>query len=143
MLFAAASQAGLGCIDAAKTNGKLIIGVDSDQYAFYADTDPEKASVIVTSVLKRVDLALYQCCEEFLAGTLTYGDLEVLGIKDGMIGLVKNDNYETLVSQSTRDYLASVEQQIISGELVVESGLKRYTAQDTLNQLFDSLDPTK
>lgn len=143
VLFAAASQAGLGCIDAAKTNGKLIIGVDSDQYAFYADTDPEKASVIVTSVLKRVDLALYQCCEEFLAGTLTYGDLEVLGIKDGMIGLVKNDNYETLVSQSTRDYLTSVEQQIISGELVVESGLKRYTAQDTLNQLFDSLDPTK
>ena len=117
--------------------------MDSDQYAFYADTDPEKASVIVTSVLKRVDLALYQCCEEFLAGTLTYGDLEVLGIKDGMIGLVKNDNYEALVSQSTRDYLTSVENQIISGELVVESGLKRYTAQDTLNQLFDSLDPTK
>lgn len=143
VLFAAASQAGLGCIDAAKTNGKLIIGVDSDQYAFYADTDADKASVIVTSVLKRVDLALYQCCEEFLAGTLTYGDLEVLGIKDGMIGLVKNDNYNALVSQSTKDYVASVEEQIISGKLVVESGLKRYTTQDTLNQLFDSLDPTK
>lgn len=110
VLFAAASQAGLGCIDATKTNGKLIIGVDSDQYAFYADTDADKASVIVTSVLKRVDLALYQCCEEFLAGTLTYGDLEVLGIKDGMVGLVKNDNYEALVSQSTRDYLDAVEQ---------------------------------
>ena len=143
VLFAAASQAGLGCIDAAKTNGKLIIGVDSDQYAFYADTDADKASVIVTSVLKRVDLALYRCCEEFLAGTLTYGDLEVLGIKDGMVGLVKNDNYEALVSQSTKDYLDAVEQQIVSGDLVVESGLKRYTSQDTLNQLFDALDPTK
>jgi len=143
VLFAAASQAGLGCIDAAKTNGKLIIGVDSDQYAFYADSDPDKADVIVTSVLKRVDLALYRCCEDFLAGKLTYGDLEVLGIKDGMVGLVKNDNYKTKISESTRNYVESVEQQIISGELVIASGLKRYTTQATLNELFDSLDPTR
>ncbi len=143
VLFAAASQAGLGCIDSAKNNGKLIIGVDSDQYAYYADTDPEKASHIVTSVLKRVDLALYECCEEFLAGTLTYGDLEVLGIKDGMIGLVENDNYNALVSEETRAYVADVTARIASGELVVQSGLKRYTKQDVLNELFDSLDPTK
>ncbi|MBE5768476.1 MAG: BMP family ABC transporter substrate-binding protein [Clostridiales bacterium] len=143
VLFAAASQAGLGCIDSAKNNGKLIIGVDSDQYAYYADTDPEKASHIVTSVLKRVDLALYECCEEFLAGTLTYGDLEVLGVKDGMIGLVENDNYNALVSEETRAYVADVTARIASGELVVQSGLKRYTKQDVLNELFDSLDPTK
>jgi len=143
VLFAAASQAGLGCIDSAKNNGKLIIGVDSDQYAYYADTDPEKASHIVTSVLKRVDLALYECCEEFLAGTLTYGDLEVLGVKDGMIGLVENDNYNALVSEETRAYVADVTARIASGELVVQSGLKRYTKQDVLNEMFDSLDPTK
>ncbi len=143
ILFAAASQAGLGCIDAAKTNGKLLIGVDSDQYAFYADTDPEKASCIVTSVLKRVDLALYECCERFMAGTLTYGDLQVLGLKEGMVGLVKNEQYANTVPQDIRDHLDSVEEQIISGTLTVESGLKRYTSQDTLNALIDSLDPTK
>lgn len=143
ILFAAASQAGLGCIDAAKTNGKLLIGVDSDQYAFYADTDPDKASCIVTSVLKRVDLALYDCCEQFMAGTLTYGDLQVSGLKEGMVGLVKNDHYVASVPQEIRDYIDSVEEQIISGSLTVESGLKRYTSQDTLNSLIDSLDPTK
>ena len=52
------------------------------------------------------------------------------------------------INQSTgiplyKQVVSHIEQQIISGELVVESGLKRYTAQDTLNQLFDSLDPTK
>ena len=143
VLFAAASQAGLGCIDSAKNNDKLIIGVDSDQYAYYADTDPEKAAHIVTSVLKRVDLALYNCCEQFLEGTLTYGDLEVLGVKDGMIGLVENDNYAALASEETRAYVADVAAQIADGTLVVESGLKRYTKQDALNELFDSLDPTK
>ncbi len=143
VLFAAASQAGLGCIDSAKNNDKLIIGVDSDQYAYYADTDPEKAAHIVTSVLKRVDLALYDCCEKFLEGTLTYGDLEVLGVKEGMIGLVQNDNYNALVSEETRAYVDGIAQQISEGTLVVESGLKRYTKQDALNALFDSLDPTK
>lgn len=143
VLFAAASQAGLGCIDSAKNNNKLIIGVDSDQYSYYAETDPEKAGHIVTSVLKRVDLALYNCCEKFLDGTLTYGDLEVLGVKDGMIGLVENDNYNALVSEETRAYVADVAARISDGSLVVESGLKRYTKQDVLNTLFDALDPTK
>lgn len=143
IIFAAASQAGLGCIDAARSNGKLIIGVDSDQYAYYADTDPEKAGCIVTSVLKRVDLALYDCCERFLDGTLTYGDLEVLGLKDGMIGLVENDNYARLVSEDLRNELAGVCEQIVSGELTVQSGLKRYTEPAVLNALFDELDPNK
>jgi len=143
VLFAAASQAGLGCIDSSKNNDKLIIGVDSDQYAYYADTDPEKASHIVTSVLKRVDLALYDCCEKFLEGTLTYGDLDVLGVKEGMIGLVENDNYNACVSEETRAYVTAVAQQIADGTLTVQSGLKRYTKQDVLNELFDSLDPTK
>ena len=143
VLFAAASQAGLGCIDSAKNTGKLIIGVDSDQHAYYAETDPEKASHIVTSVLKRVDLALYNCCEEFLNGTLTYGDLEVLGVKEGMIGLVENDNYNALISEETRAYVADVAAKIADGTLVVQSGLKRYTKQDVLNELFDALDPTK
>lgn len=143
ILFAAASQAGLGCIDAAKSCGKQLIGVDSDQHAFYAATDPEKADCIITSVLKRVDLALYDCCEQFMAGTLTYGDLQVVGLKEGMVGLVKNDRYTAAVPQEIRDYVDSVEAQIIAGTLPVESGLKRYTSQDTLNTLIDSLDPTK
>lgn len=143
VLFAAASQAGLGCIDSAKNTGKLIIGVDSDQHAYYAETDPEKASHIVTSALKRVDLALYECCEKFLNGTLTYGDLEVMGVKEGKIGLVENDAYMTLVSEETRSYVADVAAKIAAGELTVQSGLKRYTKQDVLNDLFDSLDPTK
>ncbi|MBR6299422.1 MAG: BMP family ABC transporter substrate-binding protein [Clostridia bacterium] len=143
VLFAAASQAGLGCIDSAKNSGKLIIGVDSDQYSYYADSDPDKASHIVTSALKRVDLALYDCCEQFLAGTLTYGDLAVLGVKEGMIGLVGNENYRMLVSEEIRAYVDDVTARIANGTLTVESGLKRYTKQDSLNALFDSLDPTK
>ena len=98
---------------------------------------------IVTSALKRVDLALYACCEAFLNGTLTYGDLEVLGVKEGMIGLVENDNYLATVSEETRAYVSDVAAKLADGTLTVQSGLKRYTKQDVLNDLFDALDPTK
>lgn len=143
ILFAAASQAGLGCIDSAKTNDTLIIGVDSDQYAYYADSDPEKAACVVTSVLKRVDLALYDCCERFLAGTLTYGDLDVLGIADDRIGLVENENYKAIVPQQIQADITEAAKSIAAGDLKIASGLKRYTTQETLNALFDELDPTK
>jgi basic membrane protein A len=143
MLFAAASQAGLGCLDSAKNNNKLVIGVDSDQYAYFVDSDPQKAACIVTSVLKRVDLALYEACEAFVAGELTYGDLAYLGVSEGKIGLCDNENYQKLVSEDTRAYLEEVTQGILSGEITVGSGLKRFTSTEDLNAMLDALDPNK
>ncbi|MBQ0009644.1 MAG: BMP family ABC transporter substrate-binding protein [Ruminococcus sp.] len=143
VLFAAASQAGIGCVEAATLTGHTIIGVDSDQYAFYKDSNPAKAAAIVTSIEKRVGDTLYEVCEKFMADTLTYGDLEVLGIKDGKIGYVDNDNFKALVSEANRAYLADVAAKIASGELKIESGLKRYTTSAELTALYDSLDPTK
>lgn len=143
VLFAAASQAGIGCVEAAALSGKYIIGVDSDQYAFYKDSNPTKAAAIVTSIEKRVGDTLYEMCERYMAGTLTYGDLEVLGVKDGKIGYVDNDNFKSIVSAENRAYLADVASKIANGELVIGSGLKRYTSSADLNALYDSLDPTK
>lgn len=143
ILFAAASQAGLGCLDSAKNNDRLIIGVDSDQYEYFADVDSEKAEKIVTSVLKRVDLALYEACEAFLDGSLSYGDLDYLGIKEGKIGIVDNEIYQTLVSQEIRDYINKLQTEIVNGTIQVESGLKRYTSTENLNAKYDLLDPNK
>ena len=143
ILFAAASQAGLGALDAAKNKNKLIIGVDSDQYSYFRETDAAKANQIVTSILKRVDLALYESCERFLEGTLTYGDLEYLGIKEGKIGFVQNENYEAKVPEAIRNYLGALYDEILAGTIIVESGLKRYTPISKLNLLYDLLDPNK
>ncbi len=141
ILFAAASQAGLGSLDSAKNLDKLIIGVDTDQYDYFMDSDPAKASRIVTSILKRVDLALYEACEAFLDGTLTYADLVILGLNEGKVGIVDNDNYRAIVPEQHRAYIQQVIDGILSGEIVVKSGLKRYTPIAEVNALFDRLDP--
>ena len=143
VLFQAASQAGLGCFDAAKTKGKLAIGVDSDQYDYYASADPAKADTIVTSVLKRVDLALYNACEQFLERTLEFGVLATLGIREGMIGIVENDNYAAILSEEDRALVGELAQGLADGTIEVKSGLKRYMSADELNALFAELDPTK
>ena len=143
ILFAAASQAGIGCIEAAKLANKYIIGVDSDQYAYYKDSDPDKAAVIVTSIEKRVGDTLYECCEAFINGTLTFGDLDILGVKDGKIGYVDNENFRALVPEAIRTKLAETQQAIADGTITVDSGLKRYMSTDDLNALYDSLDPSK
>lgn len=141
IVFAAASQAGLGCLDSAKNNGKLIIGVDSDQFDYFKDTDPKKADRIVTSILKRVDLALYEACEAYLNGTLEYGVLVTLGMNEGKVGIVENDNYEAKVSEETRAYVSRIISQIKDGSLTVQSGLKRYISVSDMNAYIDALKP--
>ncbi len=143
VLFAAASQAGLGCLDSAKNNAKYVIGVDSDQYDYFKDLDPTKASRIVTSVLKRVDLALYEASEAFMNGELEYGTLSYLGIKEGKIGIVENALYESIVSADHRAYIDSLIAGISDGTITVNSGLRRFTTLEQLNALYDALDPNK
>ncbi len=143
VLFAAASQAGLGCLDSAKNNNKYVIGVDSDQYEYFKPVDSAKADKIVTSVLKRVDLMLYEACESFLAGELEYGVLQYEGLAEGKVGIVQNANYESIVSQANRDYINQIIAEVISGDLVVKSGLRRFTSTEELNAYYDSLDPNK
>ncbi len=143
ILFAAASQAGLGSLDSAKNLDKFIIGVDTDQYEYFIHTDPAKAANIVTSVLKRVDLALYEACEAFVNDSLTYGDLVVLGLNEGKVGIVDNENYQSIVPEEDRRYVQQLIDGIKSGDIVVQSGLKRYTPIVEVNALFDLLDPTR
>lgn len=143
VLFAAASQAGLGTFDSAKNNSKYVIGVDSDQYNYFKDVDHLKANRIVTSVLKRVDLMLYEACESFLENELEYGVLQYEGIKEGKIGIVQNDNYAAIVSADNRAFINDLITGISNKEIVVQSGLRRVTSTADLNAYYDLLDPNK
>lgn len=135
ILFQAASQSGLGCIDAVselyKTKGieKYIIGVDSDQYEYFSTgetKDLEKASRIITSVLKRVDLTIYDAIIKYVNNQLEFGTVAEMGLNniingEPVIGLAKNDYYKSIIPQDVRDLVDLIEQKIISGEIVVKS----------------------
>ncbi len=119
--FNVAGETGLGLLDAAKESKKYAIGVDSDQYMLFKDSDPEKASYIVTSMMKNVDYSLYRAIKLHLEGKLQYGKAEALGIKEHGIGVADNENYKKLVPEDFRKKIKELEDKITKGEIKVDT----------------------
>lgn len=65
VVYHAAGGSGAGLFEAAKAAGKLAIGVDSDQYL---TADAAVQDVILTSMLKRVDVAVYNMIKSVVDG---------------------------------------------------------------------------
>ena len=67
VVYAAAGGSGVGVFQAAKAKDALAIGVDSDQYESIGDETLQP--VILTSMLKRVDNAVYAAMKDVVEGT--------------------------------------------------------------------------
>ena len=78
VLFHAAGSDGLGAIAAARETGKWVIGCDSDQHHVAPDA-------VLTSLIKHVDLAVYQTVADVVAKKFAAGQIE-LGLKEGGVG---------------------------------------------------------
>lgn len=137
--FNVAGQAGLGQLDAAKDADRYAIGVDSDQALLFEATDPVKADLIVTSMLKRIDNSLVRALKMHMEGTLPYGEAEALGLAEEAVGLANNAYYQKLISAEFRAELEKIAEKIQSGEIEVSSALGM-TPQE-LNALRDSVRP--
>ncbi len=119
--FNVAGETGIGLLDAAKDKDRYAIGVDSDQYFLYKDTDPAKSANIVTSMMKNVDDSLFRAVEMYLDGNLPVGEAETLGIAKGGVGVADNENYQKLIPAEFRDQIKDLEQKILSGEIKVDT----------------------
>ncbi|MEO5806302.1 BMP family ABC transporter substrate-binding protein [Devosia sp.] len=124
VIFPIAGSTGIGALQAAKENGKLAVGVDSDQASIFAPTDPAQADVIFTSVEKKVGESLYLALKGTIDGTQKYGVRELLGLKDGAVGISKNSYYEKLVPADVRAEVDAIEAKIMSGELVPDTAMQ-------------------
>jgi basic membrane protein A len=119
--FNVAGETGIGLLDAAKDKDRYAIGVDSDQYFLYKDTDPAKSANIVTSMMKNVDQSIYRALKMYVEGNLPVGKAEILGIAEGAIGVADNENYRKLIPDEFRDKIKELEEKIVSGEITVDT----------------------
>ncbi|MEL6437249.1 MAG: BMP family ABC transporter substrate-binding protein [Pseudomonadota bacterium] len=112
VVFAAAGGTGVGVLQAAADAGKLSIGVDSNQNGLQPGS-------VLTSMMKRVDVAVYNAMKDGMAdGDYAFG-VNVLGVAEEGVGVAIDDNNKDLV---TDEMLAAVEEaraKIIAGEIVV------------------------
>lgn len=122
IIFVAAGGVGTGVIEQAKeltTQGTeaWVIGVDRDQYADGEYGDGK--SVVLTSAVKHVGVAVNETLEAIKAGTATFGKVQTLGITDDAVGLpTENPN---ITDQATLDLITSVTEQMKVGEIKVET----------------------
>ncbi|MFP3155491.1 BMP family ABC transporter substrate-binding protein [Lachnospiraceae bacterium ZAX-1] len=119
IIFTAAGQSGLGVIDAAVQKSKLVIGVDSDQAEALKDSQPEMASVIITSAIKNIPGSALYIVKKAMKGEVTYGTKELFGVKEEAVGIAENEFYEKLLSEQDRSAVEEIKTKIINGDLKV------------------------
>jgi len=133
--FNVAGLTGLGQLAAAKDTGKYAIGVNSDQEAIFAETDPEMAARVVSSVLKRLDVTVERAYELLLTGNLPVGKVEALGLKEGAVGLVETGVMAKVAPDELKAQISAASDAIIAGTTVVSSAFGMETAAiETLRQ---------
>jgi basic membrane protein A and related proteins len=111
VVYAAAGGTGLGVLQAAKDRGRLAIGVDSNQNHLHPGT-------ILTSMVKRVDLAVYEAFKTAREGTWKPG-VRNLGVAEGGVGYAIDQDNRSLITPEMERRLAQARADIIAGKIRV------------------------
>jgi basic membrane protein A len=111
VVYAAAGATGLGVLQAAKDKGRLAIGVDSNQNHIHPGT-------ILTSMIKRVDLAVYESFKTAKDGTWKSG-VRVLGVAEGGVGYALDEHNRKLVTPEMEKRLEQARADIVAGKIKV------------------------
>ena len=106
VVFAAAGTTGLGVLQAVKDLGLLGIGVDSNQNGLYPGH-------ILTSLLKRTDVAVYRAFSGVQPG------VTALGLKEGGIDVAFDEHNARLVTPAMRQRVEAARADIVAGRIKV------------------------
>jgi len=131
IIYHASGRCGLGVIQAAKERGPgfWAIGVDADQDAL-GTADPEHPappSRVLTSMMKRVDTAVFTACQEIQQDHFQAGR-RVLGVKEGAVGLTPLTYTKSEIPAALLQRVDALKAQIIAGTLKPPTTIKELEA---------------
>ena len=129
IVFQVAGGTGVGVFEAAHEQGRFALGVDSDQATIVAETDPDQAERILTSMLKNVDNSIFRAVTLHLEGELPYGSSESLGIPEGGVGLAKNEFYDASTPDDIKAMVDAAEAAVVNGDIDVVTVFAEEPAQ--------------
>ncbi|MBY0470277.1 BMP family ABC transporter substrate-binding protein [bacterium] len=117
VIFAAAGASSSGVFDAAEDKKKYAIGVDSNQNWI-------KPGLILTSMMKRLDVAIFQACQSALTGSFK-GGTENFGLSNNGIDYALDEFNEKLISPDMKKKIESIKEAIIAGKIKVPDYYKQ------------------
>jgi basic membrane protein A and related proteins len=113
VVFQVAGACGLGALEAASEHGIWGIGVDVDQ--------SHLGRHILTSAVKRLDMAVFDTIGELARGTLETGRTSRFSLRNGYVGL---GTISAAVPRSLRAEIEDVGAQIVAGEIPIASSVR-------------------
>lgn len=111
VIFHASGSTGLGVFEAARATGKQAIGVDADQYG-------EAPGYVLTSMVKRVDAAVFDAVETVRAGQFA-GGVRQLGLKEHGVDYVYDAHNRALIPPAAHARVEALRDSIIAGYITV------------------------
>jgi basic membrane protein A len=114
IIMPVAGPVGLGAAAAIKeaANGTLVIGVDTDWFV----SAPDYADIELTSVMKKMDVAVYNSIESVINGTYKGGNV-IGSLENGGVDIAPFHNLDSKVPTALKTELDQVRADIIAGKL--------------------------
>jgi len=113
IIFPVAGATGLGADQVAQERGLISIGVDADQ----TRTEPDLADVYLTSVMKQIDVTVFEAIKLVHEGAFPGGENYIGTLENDGVGLAPFHSFEDAVPQTLKDDLAEIEQGLIDGSI--------------------------
>ena len=111
VVYAAAGATGLGVLQTAADNKKFSIGVDSNQNHLHPGS-------VLTSMVKRVDLAVYNAYKDLKDDKFTAG-IQSLGVKEDGVSAAIDDSNKSLITPEMQAAVDKAKSDIIAGTVKV------------------------
>lgn len=112
IIYHASGVTGLGVFEAAREMKKYAIGVDSDQ-------NDEAPGYIITSMVKVVDVSVYEVIKEVKDGTFKGGRVETFGLKTKGVDYAYTDKNKHMIPDEVRKKVEALRQDIIDGKITI------------------------
>jgi len=117
VVFQAAGNSGLGVFDAAESYNKFAIGVDANQ-------NWVKPGHVLTSMLKRIDNAVYNIVKDEVEGKFQ-GGVHVYGLENDGVGYAVDEYNKHLIPQHVIDKVEQARKDIIAGKIKVTDAMAK------------------
>ncbi|WP_291515623.1 BMP family ABC transporter substrate-binding protein [Bdellovibrio sp. ArHS] len=117
VIFVAAGASNTGVFDAAEEKKKWAIGVDSNQNWI-------KPGVILTSMMKAVDVAVYDTIKETSEGKFAPGIIRY-GLKNKGVDYTLDQYNEKLITPEMKNKVEEIKKKIIAGQITVPDFYKK------------------
>ena len=125
VIFTAAGNSGLGAFDAVEQFGrnaqgeanKFVIGVDSNQNAV-------KPGFVLTSMVKRVDNAVYDVVKEVKEGKFQ-GGFHTFGLDKDGVAYAMDEHNKSLIPQDVIIKVEDAKKKIVAGEIKVTDAMAK------------------